>query len=227
MRSAVVIAPILVVVCIAGCGGSGGGSRPAKPAFVTPPPVAPCSLLTARQVAEVLHVHLHVTRSRSSCTFQGTKAHVFRAVVVSAQRLTAATRPRQHDPKYGQIVQLAGPGYTGQAQDGPSQTSGLAQSNAQIIGGAVVVRLLVTYETGRLRGVPQLREVATRLAAPALATVPAVRPLTSWTRWTSRAETSMSITTGSSGKSASPGIAVRPLTPPSHRVAGHGPAYLA
>ena len=110
----------------------------------------------------MLDVHVRVTRSRLSCTFQGTRDQVFRAVVVSPQRLTAATRPAQYEARHGRIVQIAGPGYHGQAQNDSSagQASGLAQSNAQIVSGEVIVRLLVTYHTTGLRGVPQLREVA-------------------------------------------------------------------
>lgn len=157
---------LVVAVSVDGCGGSGGGSQPAKPAFVIPPPVAPCSLLTAQEVSRVLAVHVHVTRSQSSCAFQGTRGQVFRAVVVSPQRLTAATRPAQYQTSGGPIVQIAGPGYQGEAQNDSStasagQASGLAQSNAHVVGGEVVVRLLVTYHTTALRGVPQLREVVT------------------------------------------------------------------
>ena len=134
-----------------------------------PPPVAPCSLLTAREVSAVLDVHVRVKRSRFSCALQGTRAHVFRAVVVSPQRLTAATRPTQYERRDGRIAQIAGPGYRGQAQNDAAAAqgaSGLAQSSAQIVSGDVVVWLLVTYHTGGLRGVPQLREVAV-LAAQA------------------------------------------------------------
>ena len=140
-----------------------------EPAFVMPPPVAPCSLLTARQVSAVLDVPVRVKHARFSCAFQGTRAHVLRAVVVSPQRLTAATRPAPYETTNGPIVKIAGPGYRGQAQNDAfvgTQASGLAQSSAQIVTGDVVVRLLVTYHTIGLRGVPQLHEVAV-LAAQA------------------------------------------------------------
>ena len=121
---------------------------------------APCSLLTARQVSEVLHVHVRVTRTRFSCTFQGTRAQVFRAVVVSRHRLTAcypldAARGEVRPDREGRRARVPG-----QAQNDPPSTgaSGLAQSNAQVISGEVVIRLLVTYHNTGLRGVPQLRE---------------------------------------------------------------------
>jgi hypothetical protein len=77
------VASIVVVVgLVAGCGGS-GGSRASKSAAVKPPPVAPCSLLTAREVSRVLDVHRRVQHGRFFCTYEGTKDHLFRAVVVT------------------------------------------------------------------------------------------------------------------------------------------------
>ena len=157
-----VTSALVVAGSVAGCDGSGGGSQPAKPGFVMAPPVAPCSLLTAREVSAVLDVHVLVKRSRLSCAFQGTRGQVFRAVVVSPQRLTAATRPARYEAGNGPIVKIGGPGYRGQAQNDPvagGQASGLAQSNAQIVSGHVFVRLLATYHTTALRGAPQPREV--------------------------------------------------------------------
>lgn len=88
---------------------------------------------------------------------------MFRAVVVSPQRLTAANGPAQYQTRNGPVAHIAGPGYRGQAQNDSSSTqeAGLEQSNAQIVSGKVIVRLLVTYNGTGLRGVPQLREVAT------------------------------------------------------------------
>jgi hypothetical protein len=123
----------------------------------------------------VLDVHARVKRAPSFCTYQGTRNHMFRAVVVTPQRLTAALRPVPFQARYGPIVRIAGPGYRGQAQnDAPSQTGPSAdQAKAQVISGNVIVRLLVTYQDPALRQVPQLREVATladlvgrRLARP-------------------------------------------------------------
>ena len=163
MKAGAAVALVVVALtCLAGCGGSGTGSHQPK-AVVKPPPVAPCSLLTAREVSRVLDVHIHIRRAQSFCTYQGTRNHVFRAVVVTPQRLTAAARPRPFQTRYGRIVEIAGRGYRGQAQnDQPSQGGPSSdQAKAQVISGNVVVRLLVTYQDPALRQVSQLREVAT------------------------------------------------------------------
>ena len=162
MKPAVVAVSILVAIAgIAGCGESTASTKAAR---VKPPPVDPCSLLTAREVSRVLDVGVRVKRSRFACAFQGTRDQVFRAVVVSPQRLTAAARPAPFEASNGRIVQIAGRGYRGQVQNDAAAeqaASGLAQSHAQIVSGNVIVRLLVTYHTAGLRGVPQLREAAT------------------------------------------------------------------
>lgn len=126
------------------------------------PPVAPCSLLTAGEASRVLGVHIRV-QPRFFCTYEGTKNHVFRAVVVTPQRVTVAVHSARFDPRHGPTVQIAGHGYSGQAQDDPPSitASGLDQSNGAVLSGKVFVRLLVTYHTYRLRGVSQLQEVAT------------------------------------------------------------------
>lgn len=125
--------------------------------------MAPCSLLTAREVSRVLDVHARVKHAPSFCTYQGTRNHVFRAVVVTPQHLTATVRPRPYQTRYGQIVEIAGVGYHGQAQDDPPTTgaAGLEQSKAQIVSGDVLVQVFVSYHGLGLRGVSQLREVAT------------------------------------------------------------------
>jgi hypothetical protein len=70
------VASILVVAwSVAGCGGSGGRSQPSSAAVVKPP-VAPCSLLTAREVSRVLDVRVRVKRSRFFCSCQGTRDQV-------------------------------------------------------------------------------------------------------------------------------------------------------
>ena len=112
----------------------------------------------------MLGVHIDVKRSRSFCAYQGTKDQVFRAVLVSPQSLTAAGRPAPFQASDGRIVEIAGPGYRGQAQNdltAEQAASGLTQSKAQIVSGDILVRLLVTYHTTGLRGVRQLSEVAT------------------------------------------------------------------
>lgn len=128
-----------------------------------PPPVAPCSLLTAREVSAVLHVRIRVKRAPSFCTYQGTRSHVFRAVTVTPQGLTAVVRPVPFQAKYGAIVSVTGPGYRGQAQNDQPSLSGASgdQAKAQVISGNVIVRLLVTYHDPALRQVSQVREVAT------------------------------------------------------------------
>ena len=79
---------------------------------------------------------------------------MFRAVVVSPPRLTAATRRALYEARKGPIVRIAGSGYHGQAQSDPAAAqaaSGLEQSTAQIVSGEVIVRLLVTYHRGASR----------------------------------------------------------------------------
>jgi hypothetical protein len=162
MRWIVVVASFVAVAgWAAGCGGSGGGSR--APAAVKPPPVAPCSLLTAREVSRVLDIPVRVRHARFFCTYEGTKDHVFRAVVVTPQRVTAVADPTRFDPRHGPTAQIAGHGYSGHALDDPPSitAAGLHQSNAAVVSGKILVRLLVTYHTYKLRGVSQLHEVAT------------------------------------------------------------------
>jgi hypothetical protein len=163
MRFGLCVPPLWAAACIAGCGGSGGGSQGPRP-VVAPPPMAPCLLLTAREVSSVLDVRIRVKRAPSFCTYEGTRNHVFRAVVVTPVRLTAAARPVPFQAKYGAIVAVAGPGYRGQAQnDQPSQSGQSAgdQAKAQVTSGKVFVRLLVTYHDAALSQVSQVREVAT------------------------------------------------------------------
>ena len=122
MKPAVVAVSILVAIAgIAGCGESTASTKAAR---VKPPPVAPCSLLTAREVSTVLHVRVRLKRAPSFCTYQGTRHHVFRAVTVTPQRLTATVRPVAFQAKYGPIVAVAGPGYRGQAQNDLPSSSG-------------------------------------------------------------------------------------------------------
>ncbi|MFZ0387796.1 MAG: hypothetical protein WAL22_19185 [Solirubrobacteraceae bacterium] len=158
----IVAVGMAAVGCLAGCGGSGARS-PAPKAVVTPSPVMPCSLLTARQVSQVLGVHIRVQRAPSFCTYQGTRNHVFRAVVVTPLRVTAAARPIPFQSRYGPIVRIAGRGYRGQAQNDQPSLNGASsdQAKAQVVSGTVLVRLLVTYHDPALRQVSQVHEVAT------------------------------------------------------------------
>lgn len=152
------------MVAVAGCGGS--AARPAaakKFVALAPAPVPVCSLLTAHQVSGLFKLPVSVEPSRFSCTYGGTTSGgVYRAVVVTPQPLSAAP-PVSFDPKSGTIVQLAGPGYRGQAQDDPPSgtAAGLAQAHAQVLSGQVNVRVFVTYKGSGLHGVSQLPEVAT------------------------------------------------------------------
>jgi hypothetical protein len=123
--------------------------------------VAPCSLLTARQVSVVLGLRAHVRGSPDFCTYQGTRNGVFRSVVVTPLRLAAAPLVPFKATTGGPIVQIAGVGYRGEAQNVPPTASGLGQSKAQLVAGGIVVRLFVTNHSDALLGVPQLREAVT------------------------------------------------------------------
>jgi hypothetical protein len=108
----------------------------------------------------VLGVRARVQGSPGFCTHQGTREGVFRSVVATPLRL-AATPLVPSNATGGRIVQIGGSGYRGQAQNDPPTASGLAQSKAQLVVGDIVVHLLVTYHSGALVGVPQLREAMT------------------------------------------------------------------
>jgi hypothetical protein len=119
-------------------------------------------LLTRREVSAIFGLRVRVQRSRLSCAYQGTRNGVYRSVVVTPQRVSAGSAAA-FSTGSGRVLKLAGPGYRGQAQNDSTVggASGLAQAHAQVRSGGVSVRVYVTYHSGGLRGVRQLREVAT------------------------------------------------------------------
>jgi hypothetical protein len=121
-----------------------------------------CSLLTAREVAAVLRVRARVHRSPSFCTYQGTRNHVFRALVVTPQDVAVAP-PVTFQRRLGPITSIAGRGYRAEAQDDQPLDNGATvdQAKAQVISGDVIVRLLVTYNAQSVHRVSQVQEVAT------------------------------------------------------------------
>jgi hypothetical protein len=145
----------IVVVAIAGCGPE--TVRAVKPRPPTPPPVTPCSLLTAREASAVLKAPVRVRRSPTFCTYQGTKNHVFHSLTVTPQQVRVAP-PVVFETRDGPIVMIHGGGYHGQAQSaGQSASAGaLEQAKAQVISGEVIVRVFVTDHTDTLHAPPQL-----------------------------------------------------------------------
>lgn len=83
-------------------------------------------------------------------------------MVVTPQRVADAP-PVVFERRNGPITRVVGRGYRGVAQNVPgSQTeAGLAQADAQVISGGVIVRLLVTYHGPGLDGAPQLPQTVT------------------------------------------------------------------
>jgi hypothetical protein len=117
-------------------------------------------------------VHVHIQRSLTSCTYTGTRNHVFRAMVVTPRRVAVAPLV-SFQRRLGPIAEIEGRGYRGEAQDDPPSENGptVNQAKAQVVSGRVVVRLLVTYNARSLRRVSQVptvvtlaRGVGTRLA---------------------------------------------------------------
>lgn len=156
------MAQLAVLTCLAGCGGSDAASQAKHaPTAAQRPPVPACSLLTAREVSAVLGVRVRIHRSPAFCTYQGTHDHVFRAVVVTPQRVSAR-RPMAFDRRLGPITPIVGRGYRGEAQDSPPGENAptLDQAKAQVTSGSVGVRLFVTYNAGSLHRVSQVGEVA-------------------------------------------------------------------
>ena len=167
MRSVLVFTVVTVVTvvtvagcCLAGCGGGAPARSTRRVSIAQRPPLAPCSLLTAREVSAALGVRVRVARSRAVCTYQGTRADVFHSLLVTPQTVEA-TPPVAFTDRNGSVQELAGRGFRGQAQEDPPSHSeaGLDQASAQVISGGVIVRLLATYHGPGLSGVQQVREV--------------------------------------------------------------------
>lgn len=105
----------------------------------------------------MFNVPVRVRRSRTFCTYQGTKNHVFHSVIVTPQRIRVAP-PAPFETREGPIVTIRGRGYHGQAQtaDQTASVGALEQAKAQVTSGEVIVRVFVTDHTDALRGTPQL-----------------------------------------------------------------------
>lgn len=162
---------LLVITGLAGCGGTDDHSRTRPTAAASIPAIDACSLLRAKEVSTVLKVPVHVHREGTNCSFQGTRAHVFRAVLVSPESSSIGGASAL-DHRAGTMV-VTGRGYRGVAQNIPPSQSegGLAQSTARIAAGHSLVYLLVTFKGPGLRGVPQLHEAVelAKRAGPRLA----------------------------------------------------------
>jgi hypothetical protein len=154
-RAAATLVAAIVAVGIVGCGPE--VSRKVTPRPSTPPPAAPCSLLTAREASAVFKLRVRVRRSATFCTYQGTKNHVFHSVIVTPQQVRIAP-PTSFATRDGPIVAIRGHGYHGQAQSAGLSAAGggLQQAKAQVMSGDVIVRVFVTARTNGLHAQQQL-----------------------------------------------------------------------
>lgn len=149
---ATIVIAIGAGILITGCGGSAKQNaavraerlaaihRAEHPSF----PVAPCSLLTPRQVSHALGVRVTAQTSRSGCVYSGTAAGGDRRTAT----VTPGTLPASGSlisPAVSHPVALSGAGYHARAGVGTNPGSVMAPATAVagLMAGHIYVALLV------------------------------------------------------------------------------------